>query len=693
MTDSVPAVGLLFDDTELGGQLRDALQERGARIVHEGAVASLSRELLDQAGVDVLVVNLDDSADDALDHLYDLIEGDRPRVVFNDAQASRSLAGWDRARWARHLAVKVLAMGDLDPPRPDDAREIEAATSESDERVTPSVVESNEQPVAIESAPSDAVASQYEASEEMLAVDEAGALDMPGQSSADDTEQDFLPGHATDAADAGIASADSASLEAELEAMLASGEAPDEQEPAAVEATIVDELPTQPEMMESVVAEIDSVAAVADESPVAEFEAFGSSPSPVDEVSTGFAQTDFDTSEHEKTPDNQSEDLAAELEALLASGELPEEDELVGSGLRFSNDEELPPLHDGNFGVATSEPLADPFDDDDALELELVPEEPSLVESSAQDTAFNTDHLELAEPAEPWAATIPTAAAFDAPEVAVKPVSAPDAWALLDDDAVSVAAATQDALGDNEFGIEKMSAADFLAPDADQVAAQDEPVMTLELMSMEEAVAPKAFVQDHEMVLDELGSALSKLVLLGAAVDGTDSVKEFLAALPSSTRLTFVHTQHRGDRYSDEALVEQLSTVSALPVRLAAHGSRAGLGEVLVVPGGHQLRLRRDGKVELDSMADAGQDPSIDASLTMAANAFGRDALAIVFAGRGTDAVGGSQAIHDRGGQVWVEASSGDHFADMVSGIFAERLVSFSGTSPELAAHLIEVFS
>jgi len=48
--------------------------------------------------------------------------------------------------------------------------------------------------------------------------------------------------------------------------------------------------------------------------------------------------------------------------------------------------------------------------------------------------------------------------------------------------------------------------------------------------------------------------------------------------------------------------------------------------------------------------------------------------------------------VHDRGGQVWVESSSGEHFADMVSGIFAERLVSFSGAPHELAAHLIEVF-
>ncbi len=125
MTDTVPAIVLLFDDTELGGQLREALNERGAQIVHEGAISSLSRQLLEQVGADVLVVNLDDSADDALDHLYDLLEGDRPRVVFNDAQASRALTGWDRARWARHLAVKVLAVGDIDPPRPDDARSTE----------------------------------------------------------------------------------------------------------------------------------------------------------------------------------------------------------------------------------------------------------------------------------------------------------------------------------------------------------------------------------------------------------------------------------------------------------------------------------------------------------------------------------------------------------------------------------------
>jgi two-component system chemotaxis response regulator CheB/chemosensory pili system protein ChpB (putative protein-glutamate methylesterase) len=187
---------------------------------------------------------------------------------------------------------------------------------------------------------------------------------------------------------------------------------------------------------------------------------------------------------------------------------------------------------------------------------------------------------------------------------------------------------------------------------------------------------------------------LSRIVLLGAAADSTDSVRAFLSALPSATRLTFLHTQHLGAQ-SSATLVENLAANCALPVRLAERGGHAVAGEVLVVPTGQQIRLNRNGSIELQ-MDDAGgatQAPSIDASLTMAANIFGRDALAIVFSGRANDAVAGSQAIHDRGGQVWVESSSETHSSDMVSGLFAERLVSFSGTPHELAARLIEVFS
>jgi two-component system chemotaxis response regulator CheB/chemosensory pili system protein ChpB (putative protein-glutamate methylesterase) len=592
MTDTPPAVALLFDDSELGGHLRDALHERGARIVHEGGVAGLNRELLQQVGADVLVINLDDDADDALDQLYDIIDGDRPRVVFNDAQASRALSGWDRARWARHLAVKVLAMGDIDPPRPEDAREVQVA---------PALVAAVA-PVVTETLGRDA-------------VDEPATFATPA-------EDDLAAPIAQDAATPVMA---------------------DEPPP---------DLPADEPLQ---------TAASEDDAPGAAFDAHAGIP--------------FDD-EIEPAADPgitaESDDLAAELEALLASGELPDEEDeqTVGAGLRFTGDEELPPLHDGDFGVVE---LAD--SDDDGIALDESAPSPAVDELDF--SALDAPEL-TAEAMDAAASVVPAA-----PET---PVRAPDNWALLDEEAPVESNDKPDAA---VFGIEKLSAAEFLAPDVEPVAADLQPTMSLELVSMEEAIAPQAFVPDHEMVLDELGSALSRIVLLGAAVDGVDSVCEFMRSLPASTRLTFLLTQHLGS-HTEQEMLARLAEKSPLPVRVAEAGRRVGMGEVLMVPAGQQVRLRRDGSVEL--LADAAPEPSIDASLSMAANGFGRDAVAIVFAGRGNDAIAGSQAIHDRGGQVWVESSSGDHFADMVSGIFAERLVSFSGTPSELAAHLIEVF-
>lgn len=591
MTDTPPAVALLFDDSELGGHLRDALHERGARIVHEGGVAGLNRELLQQVGADVLVINLDDDADDALDQLYEIIDGDRPRVVFNDAQASRTLSGWDRARWARHLAVKVLAMGDIDPPRPEDAREVQVAPA-TDGPIAPVVAEAS------------------------------------GRDAVDAPAVVVTPAEDNPAAPVG------------------QGVAP----------AMADEPP--PDLPAD-----ESLQTAASEDDALDFAFDADAGIPLDD-------------EIEPTADAgiaaESDDLAAELEALLASGELPDEDDeqTVGTGLRFTDDGELPPLHGGDFGVV------EPTDSDDG-NLALDESAPSPVVDELDFSALDAPDL---------AAEAMDAATSVVPAAPGTPVRAPDDWALLDEEAPVESNDKPDAAA---FGIEKLSAAEFLAPDVEAVAPDLQPTMSLELVSMEEAVAPQAFVPDHEMVLDELGSALSRIVLLGAAVDGVGSVCEFIRSLPASTRLTFLLTQHLGN-HTEQEMLARLAEGSPLPVRVAEAGRRVGMGEVLMVPAGQQVRVRRDGSVEL--LADAAPEPSIDASLSMAASGFGRDAVAIVFAGRGNDAIAGSQAIHDRGGQVWVESSSGDHFADMVSGIFAERLVSFSGTPSELAAHLIEVF-
>lgn len=565
MIDALPSVVLLFDDAELGNHLRQALQERGARIVHEGTVAGFDAALLRQFDPDALVVNLDKEDDESLERLFGMLKGERARLVFNDARASRALAGWDRARWARHLAMKVLASGDVDPPRAVDALVVEAVPQ-----------------------PSETIAAfPPESADRMSPIPQPEALDTPVSAGH--------PGHVEeDAAAPALAALND--LEADLAASLA---APTTADPVDSEATMVAE-PEAPETAE----------------PVARHDQ-------AEERGTHALQS--------------SDDFEAEFAALLANDDLPVLHDDVSAPV--ATRQELP-LHEGDFSFAL--------------------------------------HTGDADPAAPVATPAPVEAA--------KASAVPDSWVLVDYDAAvrpdASPAPTED------FGIHKRSAADVRAP----AAPEFKPTMSLDLMPMEDAAAPQAWEHSssNEMLLDDLGNALSRVVLLGAPADGLDSACGFLASLPVSARHVILLTQHFGMQ-PVEAVLQRLTNHSALPVRLATHGSRARHGEVLLVPANGQVQLSRNGSIELREHVGDGE-PSIDASFSMAASAFGRDALGIVFAGHSTDAVAGAQAIHDRGGQVWVESTYGEHHADMVSGIFAERLVSYSGTPHELAAHLIEVY-
>jgi len=578
MNEKVVAVALLFDDVELGSHLRAALSEHGARIAHEGPVSSFDVVKLREAGVNVLVVNLDDSVDDAaLDLIYELgAAGDIP-VVFNDAQASRHLDGWDRARWARHLAAKTLKSDAIDPPRPEHARAVETPVAQP-------VVPPSAEPVAAEPV-------------------------AEGVSVSPVVEQVFEP-----------------------EPLL---------EPVA----------------EAVVAHEPIVAA----------------PLVREEIAAAPAA---------------SETLADELEALLAGDETSHEPEDEFGSLKFKAEEDLQPLHDDFSWHDNDTPLAH---DDIPTSPGFAPApapapEPAPARMEAPAFNINLDHLSLASLDQEF--TPPVIEKATLAQQTPSPV-APE-WGFMEEEEHAAAPA-----GDKAFGIEKVSASDYLAPDVEFLEDESPvaPGMSLELVSMEEAIAPQDEYQPFESHLQELDVAFAHLLVLGAARDSSASLATFLRALPGNLKMPILLTQHHNQDALDP-LLASLSTQCSLPIKVAATGMRARTGEVVVVPRGQQVRITRDGRVEITAANDdvGGQSPSIDSSFTMAANVFGRNALAIVFAGEATDAVAGAQAIHDRGGQVWVEASFSDHYTDMVNGVMAERLASFSGSPQELAVRLVEDF-
>lgn len=163
MSRDAVAVALLSQTPERGAHLREALRSLGAPVVYETSTHDLDRTALERSHANVVVVNLDSQGDPQLDDLTGLLTDTRYRVVFNDAEVSSTLSGWDQARWARHLAAKVLGQADIDPPRPADAQAVPSPWSDAIPDAAPEAADA-----AAEAFPAHEVAPQSDVAPEVI---------------------------------------------------------------------------------------------------------------------------------------------------------------------------------------------------------------------------------------------------------------------------------------------------------------------------------------------------------------------------------------------------------------------------------------------------------------------------------------------------------------------------------------------
>ena len=149
-------VALLYQGGNLGGHLKDALRDLGADIVYESLASDLDRDALEGCGARIVVFNLDSESDAQIDHVYDVLDEGDYEVVFNDANASAQLSGTDQARWARHLAAKILNKPEIAvPARPVWAESVPTRAKKPAATVAPATIT----PIARPPIPAAAVAA------------------------------------------------------------------------------------------------------------------------------------------------------------------------------------------------------------------------------------------------------------------------------------------------------------------------------------------------------------------------------------------------------------------------------------------------------------------------------------------------------------------------------------------------------
>lgn len=139
MAEVAVRVALLARPGEAREQLRRALAELGAQLVAEGDPSELDPGDVAGQSPNVVLVSLEPAVEDALDRFDDLLARPGVEVMYDDAEVTRQLDGWDLARWARHLAAKLVGT-DVLPPPPGDADllpELDLSTMEPGAPPTP----------------------------------------------------------------------------------------------------------------------------------------------------------------------------------------------------------------------------------------------------------------------------------------------------------------------------------------------------------------------------------------------------------------------------------------------------------------------------------------------------------------------------------------------------------------------------
>jgi chemosensory pili system protein ChpB (putative protein-glutamate methylesterase) len=635
-------VALLYQANHLGGHLRDALKELGAAVVYEALSADIDRDALESSGARVVIVNLDADSDAHIDRVYDLLDEGDYQIVFNDAQVSSNLSGWDHARWARNLAAKILSRPEIStPPRPPGAESVPTPVQKSASGV----------PVA----------------------------EKPGEHAA----QVVRPGF--------VSPAPEPAPKAPSEQVTRRSEAPTVELPlpVVVPESVAPEVPEQELARETDGLDIAALSEFAQliELAPSEPEHAELRPPVAAPVSQGAA------------------DFAAELEALFAAADdaqaaVPEydislpPDDVPSTAMSGSNATELEAI-DIPFEVAAAEPPTSAF--------------AAAADAGDLHVGFPAifDQLDAA------AADIPEASdgKFKPAELAQDRVESaepllPTEWnlELVDDETVAAAPVPT---GPATFGIEKVAAEEYLAPQVEAPTTNQAPAMpelgglSLELMPMEEAIAPTYVNPNYssEAWLDGsrpaaklkvgTGTGIERVFVLGASIGGPEAVRDFLGALPAGFPMLFVLAQHMGEEFL-ELMSAQLAKAVALTVRNPTHGERVGQGEILVVPTTHRLQVDAEGVITLAHLPEkAPYSPSIDQVLRDMADQFGNKAGTIIFSGMAHDAIEGSQYLKSKGGVVWAQDPDTCVISSMVDGAREAGVVSFIGSPKQLAEKMI----
>jgi two-component system CheB/CheR fusion protein len=183
-------------------------------------------------------------------------------------------------------------------------------------------------------------------------------------------------------------------------------------------------------------------------------------------------------------------------------------------------------------------------------------------------------------------------------------------------------------------------------------------------------------------VSEDTNSGARAVVGIGASAGGLGAFLRFIKALPPDSGMAFVLVQHLDPAYPSE-LANILSSATKMPVAAARDGEPVRPDRVYVLPSDSLLTLS-GGRLRLTARAD-GHPPVIDQFLTSLAADRGKDAIAVILSGSGSDGAKGVRAVKAAGGATFAQDPTSAEHADMPRNAIESGAIDYVMAPEEIA--------
>lgn len=152
-----------------------------------------------------------------------------------------------------------------------------------------------------------------------------------------------------------------------------------------------------------------------------------------------------------------------------------------------------------------------------------------------------------------------------------------------------------------------------------------------------------------------VGHGVPKCVCIGISTGGPQSLTTLVGGLPSDLGVPIFIIQHMPPVFT-KSLAAHLNNATKLNVSEAVDGEYAKANHIYIAPGGKQMKVERNlNNIQVrvtDDPPIGACKPSVDYLFQSVDACYGRDTLAIIMTGMGSDGLAGCKKLHATGARI-----------------------------------------